>query len=394
LNLLDLVLLVAAASFAVSGYRRGFVVGVLSFAGFLGGGFLGMVLVPQFIQRQNGAGPASSIFIIIIVLALAMTGQVLATMLGGRLRDRITWHPARVVDAGAGAFVTALSILVVAWFVGLSVANSDLPRVSSAVRGSAVLRAITQVMPANASNLFSSFTRTLDASGFPQVFNPFTNEPIVDVPPPDPTVSRSIAVRRAQGSIVRVLGTARQCSREIEGTGFVYAPQHVMTNAHVVAGVRQPTVQVRGTGRELTGRVVLFDPKRDVAVVYVPDLDVPALNFDGGGSARDNAVVAGFPRNGPFRVDAARIRSEINAQGPDIYQRSTVKRAVFQLLARVQPGNSGGPLLSARGDVYGVIFAKSLEDDTTGYALTAAEVTSDAAVGRDATDRVSTDGCA
>jgi S1-C subfamily serine protease len=393
-NLLDLVLLIAAAIFAVSGYRRGFVVGVLSFLGFLGGGFLGMLLAPQFLRQVAGTSPASSIIAILIVLGLAMAGQVLATIVAGRLRQYITWHPARVVDATAGAFVSAVSILVVAWFIGSAVSSADLPPVSTEVRGSSVLRAVTRVMPPGATTWFSSFSNMLTKNGFPQVFNPFTHEPIVDVPPPDPVVSKSIAVRRARGSIVRVLGTARSCSREIEGTGFVYAPRRVMTNAHVVAGVRNPRVEVEGRGQDLRGWVVLFDSKRDVAVIFVPELDAPALRFDRSGQARANAVVAGFPRNGPFRVDAARIRTEINARGPDIYQRSTVTRKVFSLLAPVQPGNSGGPLLSPRGDVYGVIFAKSLENDNTGYALTAAEVTSDAVAGAQTTDRVGTDSCA
>jgi S1-C subfamily serine protease len=393
-NLLDLLLLIAAAVFAVSGYRRGFVVGVLSFVGFLGGGILGMKLAPLFLGQVAGSSPASSIVAILIVLGLAMVGQVLAAILASRLRQYITWHPAKVVDATAGAFVSAVSVLLVAWFLGSAVATADLPPLSTEVRGSSVLRAVTRVMPPSASTWFSSFSSMLDENGFPQVFNPFTNEPIVDVPPPDPAVSNSVAVRRARGSIVRVLGTARSCSREIEGTGFAYAPQRVMTNAHVVAGVRSPRVEVRGRGPDLPARVVLFDPKRDIAVLYVPDLDVAPLRFDTTGKARDSAVVAGFPRNGPFRVDAARIRSEINARGPDIYQRSTVTRKVFSLLAPVQPGNSGGPLLSPAGDVYGVIFAKSLENDNTGYAVTAAEVAGDARSGAESLDRVSTGACA
>lgn len=394
MNLLDLVLLVAAIAFAVSGYRRGFLVGVLSFLGFLGGGVVGMLLAPQFLRQVTGSSPASSIVAILIVLGLAMVGQVLATLLAGNLRQYITWHPARAVDAGAGAFVSAISILVVAWFLGSAVATTDLPPISDEVRGSAVLRTVSRVMPPGASTWFSAFSGMLDKNGFPQVFNPFSTEPIVEVAPVDPKVSNSVAVRRARGSIVRVLGTARSCSREIEGTGFVYAPQRVMTNAHVVAGVRNPRVEIEGRGPDLRGRVVHFDAKTDIAVLYVPDLDVRPLKFDRSAEAQDSAVVAGFPRNGPFRVDAARIRSQINARGPDIYQRSTVNREVFSLLARVQPGNSGGPLLSPTGDVYGVIFAKSLDNDTTGYALTTNEVLDNAAAGRNNTDRVNTGGCA
>jgi S1-C subfamily serine protease len=166
-----------------------------------------------------------------------------------------------------------------------------------------------------------------------------------------------------------------------------------MTNAHVVAGVREPRV-VGGDGQEYSARLVLFDPDLDVAILYVPGLRLDQLSFDGSGSRRDSAVIAGFPRNGPFTARSARIRDEITARGPNIYDRGSVTRQVFSIFGVVEPGNSGGPLLSPTGDVYGVIFAKSLDDDETGYALTADQVRDDAAAGRTATGRVPTGSCA
>jgi S1-C subfamily serine protease len=393
-NLLDLLLIIAALAFAVSGYRRGFLVGVLSFAGFLGGGALGMLVAPQFLAQVSGSSPTSSVFAILIVLGLAMTGQVLATVVAARLRQQITWHPARTVDATAGAFVSAVSVLIVSWFVGSAAPPPKLPPVSDEVRGSSLLRGITQVMPPGSNTWFSAFTNMLDKNGFPQVFNPFTNEPIVDVAPPDSAVAATPGVRRARASIVRVTGTARSCSREIEGTGFVYSPKRVITNAHVVAGVRNPRIEVAGRSRDLEARVVLYDPRMDMAVLFVPDLEAPGLFLDQTGSPNDDAVVAGFPRNGPYRLDAARIASKINAKGPDIYQENIITREVFQLSGRVQPGNSGGPLLTPQGRVYGVIFAKSLENDTTGYALTADAVLPNARAGADRTESVNTGSCA
>jgi S1-C subfamily serine protease len=394
-NLLDLLLFAAVASFAVSGYRRGFIVGVLSFLGFLGGGALGMLLAPPFLRQLSGIGPLSAALAIFTVLALAMTGQVLATILGGQIRQQLVWSSARLLDATAGAFTSAASILVAAWFIGSASVNADLPQLSQQVRQSNILQAVSKVMPANANTWFSSFSSLLGANDLPQVFAPFTNEAIVPVEPPDPRVTNSVAVQRARNSVVRVTGTARSCSREIEGTGFVYARQRVMTNAHVVAGVRAPKVEVAGRG-ELDGQVVLFDPARDLAVILVPDLpeDVRPLRFDFTGAPRSNAVVAGFPRNGPFRADAARIRNQLDARGPDIYERNVVNRQVFAVFGSVQPGNSGGPLLTPQGDVYGVIFAKSLEDDNTGYALTSTESIGDANQGARSTERVGTGPCA
>jgi S1-C subfamily serine protease len=233
----------------------------------------------------------------------------------------------------------------------------------------------------------------LNNNGLTQVFEPFDNERISPVNPPDAGVLASAAVKAAGHSVVKVEGAALSCRKALEGSGFVFAPKHVMTNAHVVAGVTEPTVSVGGTGPRLRGRVVLFDYRRDVAVIYVPELSAPPLNFDTTGSRRDSAVAAGFPLDGPYTLVSARIREEINARGPDIYDTGSVDRDVFSIYSRIEPGNSGGPLLSTAGAVYGVVFAKSVESSATGYVLTAKEVSSDAVAGRDETKQVSTRSC-
>jgi S1-C subfamily serine protease len=392
-NLLDAILIIAAVAFGVSGYRQGFVAGVLSFVGFLGGGLVGLALVPRIFGEVDG-DVGGSLIAIGLVLGVAVIGQVLASVVGSRLRDRLIWQPARVADATGGAFLSVASMLIVAWFVGSAVATSALPTLGPAVRDSRVLHAVDRVMPNSAESLYRSFSSVLDENGFPRVFDPFTDERISPVEPPDPAAANSVAVRRARASIVKIMGTALSCRRAIEGTGFVYAPERVMTNAHVVSGVREPQVIVGGDGQEYSARVVVFDPQLDVAVLYVPGLPLGRLSFDDSGSRGDSAVVAGFPRNGPFIARSARIRNEITARGPNIYEEDTVTRQVFSVYGRVEPGNSGGPLLSPEGDVYGVIFAKSLDDTNTGYALTADEVRSDAGAGRGATARVATGPCA
>jgi S1-C subfamily serine protease len=283
---------------------------------------------------------------------------------------------------------------VVAWFLASSMRPGPVPSLSRAIGDSKVVSTVDRVMPDRARTLFSSFRRVLDDTTLPPVFSGLSPERIRRVPPPDGTVTGTPAVRRAARSVVEVTGTADSCSRTLDGSGFVYAPHRVLTNAHVVAGVDDPEVRVGGRGERYDARVVVFDPQRDLAVLYVPDLDAPPLVLDRSADRGDDAVVAGFPGGGPFRLVAARIRDEIRARGPDIYHRSEVTREVFSLYADVEPGNSGGPLLSPRGDVYGVIFAKSLDDSDTGYALTADEVRADARRGRGATARVETDACA
>ena len=393
MDLLDLILVIVAIAFAVSGYRQGFVVGVLSFVGFVGGLLLGLWLVPIIMQRFTTSLVVSTISLC-AVLVLAVLGQVAATTLGGRLRREMVWRPVQAVDQAAGAGVSVVSVLLVAWFLGLALVNSSMPVVSQQVRNSALLSGMKDVLPANAQTWFKSFANVLDRSGFPQVFAPFTREQIANVPAPDPAVLNSTAVVSARNSIVKIVGNAPSCGKQIEGSGFVFSSQHVMTNAHVVGGVTHPTVQIGGTGRLYRATVVLFDPTSDVAVLYVPGLSATPLQFDDNGASGDSAVVAGFPEDGPFTPVAARIRQEISAQGQDIYQQSTAVRDIYSLYAQVLQGNSGGPLLTPSGHVYGVVFAKSLEDSSTGYALTARQVAPDAQQGANSTAAVDTEGCA
>jgi S1-C subfamily serine protease len=391
MDLLDLILIFVCVAFAFSGYRQGFLIGVMSFLGFLGGGVLGAHYATS-LHSAFGLHGDSALFGLLTVFVAATLGQLLATALGLALRRRITWHPARVVDSAGGAVISVISVLLVAWLVGTALAHSALTSVARQVRHSAVLSHIDDVMPDAARTWFSSFRRLLDQNGFPQVFGAIGPERIVKVPPPDPRVANSRAVQLAQPDIVKITGVAPSCRRQLEGSGFLYAPQYVMTNAHVVAGVHGPTVHALD-GRTYSAQVVLYDPKRDVAVLFVPGFDRAPLSFAGTASRGQSAVVAGYPQNGPFRAVAARIRARQPAQGPDIYQSRQVTREIYAVYAVVRPGNSGGPLLSPEGAVYGVVFAASVDDPQTGYALTSREVGSDAAAGAGLTSGVSTQGC-
>ena len=390
-DLLDLLLVVAALLFAVSGYRQGFVVGVLSFVGFLGGGVLGAKLAPSV----AGVGPLADLPEAVVGLAVvflaACIGQLLATLVGGAVRSRLTFKPARQVDAIAGGAVSVVGLLLVAWLVGTAVASSPFPTLASQVKRSIILSTVDGLVPSQGKTFFASFRRLIDDRGFPQVFDDFARPRITSVPPPDPAVAGSEAVRLARTRVFKITGLAPSCSKNIEGSGFVYAPERVMTNAHVVAGVREPKVEVNG--RKVSARVVLYDPGRDVAVLAVPGLAASPLAFGGVAKTGADAVVVGYPQDGPFNASASRVRGTQDARGPDIYQSRTVVREIYALRGKVLPGNSGGPLMAPDGRVYGVIFAAAADDPSTGYALTAAEVASSAAAGRERTERVSTQAC-
>ena len=392
-HLLDLILLALFALFAVSGYRQGFIVGSLSFVGFVGGVILGMLVAPPIVKSVVGGSAQQALLAIVIPFLTATLGQLLASSAGSALRSRVTWDSARSVDAVGGACVSGVALLVVAWLIGSALVASPFVWLRTQVNDSTVLHSVNGFMPEQANTWFSSFRGFVSKTGFPQVFGGLGGESIVDVPPPDSKLANSPEVAQAHKSIVKIIGTAQSCQRKIEGTGFVYAPGRVMTNAHVVAGVdSSPKVFTMGKGT-FSGRVVLYDYKRDVAILDVPGLSVPTLKFDGTAQTRDDAVVAGFPKNQGFTARAARIRAKQKARGPDIYHSGQVTREIYAIRALVEQGNSGGPLLSTDGKVYGVVFAAALDNKDTGYVLTAAEVAPDAQAGVNATNEVSTQSC-
>jgi len=388
---LDIVLVVLVALSAFSGYRQGFVVGILSLIGLLGGGVIGAEIAPSI--AQHFAGSAEAIAGVVVVFAAASLGRAVAGALGAVVRRQLHWRQARAVDSAGGAVVSAIAVLLVAWFIGSSLVQSPFPGVAREVNGSRVLTAVDRAVPSQVRIWFGDFRKVVANGGFPQVFGALGAERIVPVSPPDPATLSDPQIVAVQQSVLKISGTARACSRQIEGSGFVFAPGRVMTNAHVVAGVRSPTVQLP-SGRRLPATVVYYDPHVDVAVLAVSGLDAKPLPFDtaisGLGTA---AVIAGYPQDGPYTLSAVRIRGVENARGPDIYQDQEVTRQVYALRGDVEPGNSGGPLLDTNGRVDGVVFGKAVNDSETGYALTASQVSAAAKAGATATQQVSTQGC-
>jgi S1-C subfamily serine protease len=392
-DLLDLILIVLAAAFAVAGYRQGFIVGILSFAGFLGGAAVGASFAPTLARHLVQGASQQALVAIITVFVAAMIGQLLASAVGAAVRSRVSWRPATVVDSVAGAAVSVLSVLLIAWLIGSAVVNAPFAMITNQVNRSAVLHAVDKVMPSAARTMFSDFRSLLASGPYVQVFGALGAEPQLTVAPPNPAVINSAGLARSRNSIVKVMGVAPSCSRRIEGSGFVISPHHVLTNAHVVAGVSQDQNVSTRRGVKFSAKVVLFDPERDVAVLYVSQLNARPLTFTGPASLGANAVVAGYPLDHSFTAVPARVGDDQQAQAPDIYQSHEVTRQIYSIRADVEPGNSGGPLLATNGDVYGVVFAAAVGVKNTGYALTANEVRSDVAAGSARTAPVSTQGC-
>ncbi|HTR93073.1 MAG TPA: MarP family serine protease [Trebonia sp.] len=392
-DLLDLVLALAAVGFAVSGYRQGFIVGTLSFVGFVGGAVLGAQFGPGISRAIVGGQTQQDVVALILLVSGAIIGQFVASSVGTYVRQAMTSPSSTMADSVGGSAISVLSMLLIAWAIGSVLTASSFPVVVSQVDDSIVLGTMDRVMPSQAKTMFSEFRRLMASGPFPQVFSGIGSAHLFAVSAPDPAVVNSPGYLAARSRVLKVDGTATSCDRSIEGSGFVYAPQHVLTNAHVVAGVTGgPTVTTPG-GTTLRAYVVLYDPQVDVAVLYVPGLNLTPLTFDEHAQAGDSAVVAGYPLDHPLTARAARIGGTQNAIGPDIYQTGQVDRQIYEIRAKVLPGNSGGPLLSPAGTVYGVVFAAAVGTADTGFALTAAEVATDASAGASQTTAIGTQGC-
>lgn len=393
MNLLDAVIVLAAVAYGIGGFRNGAVVGVFSMTGFFGGAIIGAQLAGP-LGSNLVDGTARVPVAIVCVLMFSMFGQLLGVWIAGHVKSRVVTERSQSLDSGVGSALGIVSVLLVAWMVAVPLASSPYPSLSAAASHSSIVRAVNGVMPEDVRSLYGSLRSFLNQSGFPPVFGDLPATPDVQVAAPDKlTPAVEARVRKAQGSILKIYGEAPSCGRGIEGSGFVYARERVLTNAHVVAGTGQVGVQV-SANRVLPATVVLYDPRRDVAVLAVPGLQAPPLRFAAQPARRgDPAVVLGYPEDGPFTIRSARVRTRVTVSGSDIYGQRSVRRDVYAVRAIVRSGNSGGPLLAENGTVLGMVFATALDSSDTGYVLTDAEIAADAARGRQATVPVSTGRC-
>lgn len=390
MNALDIVLVLLVLAYAVSGYWQGFITGAFATTGLVAGGFFGIWLSPRLL---GDASPSVwiSLGALFVVLLCASFGQAILQFFGARIRARIKWQPVRALDAVGGAALSVAAVLVVAWALGVAVSGARLPWVSQEVRTSSVLSRVDAVMPPPAVALLDSFNDVVGSSFFPRYLEPFAPERIVEVGPPPAKVASDPDVVLAGRSVFKVRGQ-NSCGRGVEGTGFLYSPTRVMTNAHVVAGVDEPRIVIGED--EVDATVVHYDEDLDVAVLALPNVGRPYLSFDRSGEAGRPGAVLGYPQDGPYDVQAARIRAEQRLRSPDIYGQGSVVREVFSVRSLIRPGNSGGPMVSRDGGVLGVVFAASITDEETGYVLTAEQVAESAARGIAGTRTVDTGPCA
>jgi len=392
----DVLVLFLALIAGVSGWRHGMAVALLSFVGVLGGAVLGVRIAPLLAEDVPDSATRIVISVVVVVLLVAL-GETTGVFLGRIIRDRFQGRASLTVDSTLGSVVQALTVVIAAWLVALPLASASMPAVAAGVKDSNVLKTVDSVMPTEARALPGSLRGLLDDSRFPKVLDSFAKTPVVAVDPPNAALADSAVVSDVRDSVLKVRGRAPSCSRLLEGSGFVVAPELVVTNAHVVAGTSETSLEVRrGRGtRTMDAQVVLYDPNVDVAVLRVPDLDAEPLSFSPETArSNDDAIIIGYPLDGPYNATAAKVRQRIPLVGPNIYDSRRVTRDVYTVRADVQSGNSGGPMIEPDGDVIGMVFGAALDDAETGFVLTAEQVQDAVEAARGRSRDVDTGACA
>ncbi|MFG3151496.1 MarP family serine protease [Streptomyces sp. NPDC048219] len=396
MTFLDLLVLIAVLLCAASGYRRGFAATLVTLTLAAAGALLGLALLPWVLSRLGADVSAAAVntATLCTVLGPAMLGTVAAGRPVRRLRGRLPAHgPLRWADAAGGAAAGGAVLLGAVWVAGNAALGSSYtsPAVRQDIRESTTMTVLADRLPARTAAWVGRASGMLTDAGLPEVLNPFQSEPATGVPAPTGDSVTQAATQAAQRSTVKITGPIGSTGRSSEGSGFVYGDELVLTNAHVVAGVDRPTVQAGGVGSRLSATVVRYSPGIDAAVLRVPGLDAPTLSSSDLDAGRGKAaVVAGYPEGGALDLRAARVATRMNTSGLDIYDEVPTTRDVYQLRTIVRPGNSGGPLLTTDGQVYGMVFARSTAHPGTGYALTADQLRSFAQQGAQADEPLET----
>jgi S1-C subfamily serine protease len=375
---LDIAVLAVAFVAAISGWRSGALGSLLSFVGVLLGAVAGVLLAPHLVAQISA--PRAKLFAaLFLILALVVVGEVAGVVLGRAVRSAIRSDGVRFLDSMIGMALQLVVVLTAAWLLATPLTQSkDQPALASAVRGSRVLAEVNDMAPTWLKTVPRRLSTLLNTSGLPAVLEPFSRTPVVAVATPDAALASTPVVAATQPSVVKVHAIAPSCQKVLEGSGFVLSPDRVMTNAHVVAGADTVSVAVNGNPYDAT--VVSYDPSVDIAILAAPNLPAQPLAFaDEAAKTGTDALVMGYPGGGDFQATPARIRETIQLSGPDIYRNATVNREVYTVRATVEQGNSGGPMIDMNGRVLGVVFGAAVDDNDTGFVLTAREVSGELA---------------
>lgn len=367
----DVLLLLVLLSYTYYGFRNGFVNAIAGFIGLTVGAVVAFFFVPIV---GNWVHPSSLRLVVVLAVAigLVVAGHAAGVTLGSIISRGVRGKAIRLVDRILGAVVSLVATALVLSVLGASLAGYGIPLLSKAIAQSTVLRTISALTPDPVEGFLAQARSMIVRDGLPAITEALGG--IVASPGVPQVDTGKPALQQAAQSVVRITGTAPACGQSQSGSGFVIADDRVVTNAHVVSGVTEPVIE-SPDGQVLSGTIVYFDPNDDLAVIAVPGLSAATLTL--GETAADGAkgVVDGYPYGGPFISSGAEVLSVDTVPIKDIYGQSSTQREVYTLATQVREGDSGGPFLGLDGSVVGVVFARSANSDSLGYAMTMAELT-------------------
>ncbi|MET3203616.1 MULTISPECIES: MarP family serine protease [unclassified Arthrobacter] len=365
LTVLDLALILALLSYLIYGLRNGFLVTLGGIAGFAAGAVAAFFAVPLVSGFVDDSGWRLTAIVAAAVVLMAL-GHGLGTMIGRTIRGAVRIKPLRAVDRLVGGAVNVVVSALVMSMLAFSISALGVPLVSQQLAESKVIRYIDGLTPVPLKTTMAQLRSTVIGNGIPTLLEGLDQGQPVAVPNAS---TDTPALNLAARSVLKIAGTAYQCGQNQTGTGFVVSPGRVVTNAHVVAGVSQPVVEIPDGGA-MPGRVVYFDTRHDLAVLAVDGLPSEPLTLTSDLPNGSPAAFAGYPHGGPFQSKPATVQDITSVLVPDIYGENPAPSAIYRLAGDVQPGNSGGPLLTMEGLVAGVIFAKATSGTEMGFAIT------------------------
>ena len=385
MNLFDIVVMIAAVSAAVGGYQLGFVARSASWLGLALGLFAGAILLPLVMPEVQDADEwTQSLVGIGLLVGTALIGNALGLVLGARLHAELPPGPLRRVDQVAGGMIGVVGVLVIVWLL-LPMLSHIQGWMATQARGSVIAREVNEAFP-DPPNTLEALRRVVGDEPFPQVFDALQPAPDTGTSPGTSGLSTEMA-NQVVRSTVKVEGVA--CSRIQDGSGFFVEDDLVVTNAHVVAGEDETTVEL-SDGTTLDAVVVAFDPQRDLAVLRTEGGGAPALPRRDA-EVGDTGGVFGRPGGGPLEVSPFRVADQIDAQGRDIYDSGAASREVLVLASELAPGDSGSALVDPDGQVVGVAFAVAPDKPGVAYALAIDEL--EAVLAGDLSSERDTGGC-